>query len=101
MATDTKIVFELKISDVLKGGYNSTITLTTYNDILGPSITIGKHYIIFLYGNNRIDFCGVTIELGNISTIKKLKNHLKSDGYFDEYTTKNLQYLLEVSSNQN
>lgn len=71
---EVKISFE--IFTTIKG------TLSTNTEIIVEAfagrtdIELGQSYVIFLYGNNRIDFCNLKIRLfTEIDTLEELKEH--------------------------
>lgn len=72
------VEFQFSISETLKGNMKDTVTIKTGTYSYFGGVQIAMNYLIFLYGKNEIDFCGVvqpttpfatTIEsLGDITT---------------------------------
>jgi len=91
-----KIVFELETKGVFKGRYSSHETLETTSYITNPDISIGHSYIFFLYDSNKVDFCGVSLDLGKQKfTLERLKNSISS---FKEYEANILNKLFQLKN---
>lgn len=91
-----KIVFELEVSETLKGNNINYVTLTTSDDPPNPDIAIGIYYIIFLYGNSKIDFCGVALNIGDISSMEELKKAVSRTDYFSENKRKIFSEFINI-----
>ena len=53
------VEFQFSITETLKGVMTDTITIKTGTYSYFGGIEIAMNYLIFLYGKNEIDFCGV------------------------------------------
>jgi hypothetical protein len=71
---EVKISFE--IFKTIKGPLNTSTEIIVEAFAGRTKIELGQSYVIFLYGNNRIDFCNLKIRLfTDIDTLEELKEH--------------------------
>ncbi|WP_331353180.1 hypothetical protein [Cellvibrio sp. UBA7671] len=71
---EIKISFE--IFSTIKGTLSKNTEIIVEAFAGETDIELGQSYIIFLYGNNRIDFCNLKIRLfTDIDTLNELKEH--------------------------
>ncbi|WP_323847447.1 hypothetical protein [Microbulbifer magnicolonia] len=94
-----KVVFELKVSELFKGRYKNHVTLFTSSNPANPEISIGNSYIVFLYGSNDVNFCGVTINLGYINNLDLLKDQAEN-GRFEQRQIEQIRALLAYKGAQ-
>ncbi|MFK7733162.1 MAG: hypothetical protein AB8B48_16200 [Pseudomonadales bacterium] len=98
--SSSKIVFELSVSDVLKGTYKRTVTLSSLASMEEPEISVGQSYIFFLYDNQEVDSCGISIKLHHVNSLEWLRETVTSSEkhsnyrFFDEATLNQLRELL-------
>lgn len=71
---EVKISFE--IFTTIKGAQSKSTEIIVEAFAGRTGIELGQSYVIFLYGNNRIDFCNLKIRLfTEIDTLEELKEH--------------------------
>ncbi len=71
---EVKITFE--IFKNIKGPLNKSTEIVVEAFAGRTNIELGQAYVIFLYGNNRINFCNLKIRLfTDIDTLEELKEH--------------------------
>lgn len=95
------INFDVEVAHFFKGNKNLLLSLETTTDNLDPEISIGYYYIFFLYGENTVDFCGISLKLmPHINTSKKLLSYVETDDYFTPYKNKMLLKVLSLNSEE-
>ena len=87
---EVKISFE--IFTTIKGPLSTNTEIIVEAFAGRTDIELGQSYVIFLYGNNRIDFCNLKIRLfTEIDTLEELKEHSKRK---DMQSSKKLEPLI-------
>ena len=72
---DDDIEFQMNIIHNFKGDKKKAITILNPIDSLTRKLSLGDNYLIFLYGDNVVDFCSLTIHFWSSEmTIEILKN---------------------------
>lgn len=74
------IDFKVAIYDTFKGDAKPEAWLTTSHESLFHGVELGGNYLIFLYGNNEVDFCGILISLpSHRETVGRLIEYYSHD----------------------
>ena len=54
-----KIKFKMSIAHSFKGQKKDSIDVVTVRSSISPEIVLGGSYLMFLYGDNEVDFCSL------------------------------------------
>lgn len=77
---ENDIDFTVEIYDIFKGNLKNKVDLSTSHEALFHGVEIGENYIFFLYGDNKLDFCGILVEVQHhIETLDRLNEFYSRD----------------------
>ncbi|MDO3388249.1 hypothetical protein QWI17_20550 [Gilvimarinus sp. SDUM040013] len=83
---------------VLKGNLKTPVKLTTYSTPPYDPVALGYSYLIFLYGSNKVDYCGVFIETTDVDSREEFVDLSKrKDVYYAEY----IRQILAIYESKN
>jgi len=72
------IDLKLKVTLPIKGNLKTEVELTTNSEPINDRFYIGGHYIVFLYGSSKIDFCNMILEVVTpVNSLDELKEYVK------------------------
>lgn len=93
---ENDIDFTVDIYDTFKGDKRDNIELSTSHASLFRGIELGGNYIFFVYGNNKVDFCSILVDVQHhIETLERLNEFYSRD---DTGTLDVIKYIQKKSA---